>query len=259
MSKDPAAQWDIYFRDSWAALSTTLGESQAYRFAASVGLLWVRPDAFAAGVAHVVLDAVVRAGFRPVAGVVVRLDRRGVRALWAGELERATVERLWLLDAVVALGPSVLLLLADDAPVLGSPVASRLRGVKGANDPQVREPGTLRAVAGSPNRALTMVHTAEDGADLVRELGVFCDWPQRCALVAQAAGHLAAGTTWSVEPALRTVQRQVPAMPHVPLAGRVTRHPSGLAAADLADRWAKVRRASEVWPLLAPPGHGCQP
>jgi hypothetical protein len=41
-------------------------------------------------------------------------------------------------------------------------------------------------VAGSPNRLLTMVHTSDDPADVVREPAVFLPWRERAAMVASA-------------------------------------------------------------------------
>jgi hypothetical protein len=64
--------------------------------------------------------------------------------------------------------------------------ARRLTRLKGGNDPAGRAPDSLRSVAGSPNRLLTMVHTSDDPADVVRELAVFLPWRERAALVASA-------------------------------------------------------------------------
>jgi hypothetical protein len=50
--------------------------------------------------------------------------------------------------------------------------AQRLTRLKGGNAPVVRAPGSLRSVAGSPNQLLTMVHTSDDPADVVREFAV---------------------------------------------------------------------------------------
>jgi hypothetical protein len=66
----------------------------------------------------------------------------------------------------------------------GGPVPSDFEG--GGNDPAGRAPDSLRSVAGSPNRLLTMVHTSDDPADVVRELAVFLPWRERAALVASA-------------------------------------------------------------------------
>ncbi|MGR4852125.1 hypothetical protein [Streptomyces sp. LARHCF252] len=106
-----------------------------------------------------------------------------MRALWAYMCRWATTERL-LLDALAALGPGLLVLWADNT---GASACERMTAVKGRNDPRRREPGTLRDIAGSPNRVLTMLHCADDAADVVRELGVLCSWAERSHLIKDAA------------------------------------------------------------------------
>jgi hypothetical protein len=59
--------------------------------------------------------------------------------------------------------------------------------LKGGNDPAGRAPDSLRSVAGSPNRLLTMVHSSDDPADVVRELAVFLPWRERAALAPMTA------------------------------------------------------------------------
>ncbi|MFE3742659.1 hypothetical protein [Streptomyces sp. NPDC059134] len=98
-----------------------------------------------------------------------------MRALWAYMYQWATVERLWLLDALAALGPGLLVLMADEHGAQARvPASVRITEVKGSNDPGRRIPGFLREVAGSPNRVLTMVHSVDEPADVVRELAICC-------------------------------------------------------------------------------------
>ncbi|MEV4925076.1 hypothetical protein [Streptomyces roseoverticillatus] len=166
--KDERLALDLCAREGWASLAQQFGEEGAYGFAERVALMWVRPDAVAAGVARQVLAATETAGFRPLAARPVTVDRCGVRALWAYMCRWATVERLWLLDALVALGPGLLVLWADDT---GGEASARLTALKGSNAPGRWAGESLRDAAGSPNRLLTMVHAADEPADVIRELG----------------------------------------------------------------------------------------
>ncbi|MFI0742325.1 hypothetical protein ACH4PU_30265 [Streptomyces sp. NPDC021100] len=239
---------DAYLREVWAELSMAGGTEGAYRFAEQVGLLWVRPDCFAAGKARAVLAAVRAAGFRAVGTEVVRLDWRGVRSLWAYELARATRERLWLLDAVAGLGPSLLVLYADDRPGEKG-VARRLTSLKGSNDPLARSAGSLREVTGSPNRALTMVHTANDGADVVREMGVLCSPAARRRLIPAVMRRLESGRC-ALTRARRTVEEELPAL-GVPSAVEPVHTVEPLFEGSLEQRWRAVWGAAATWPLLA--------
>lgn len=173
---------DPLLREGWATLAGVLGEEAALRFASETAIAWLRPDAAAAGAIGEVAGRIEAAGFAAIGAAVVQLGRADVRALWWWQLKRATAERLLLLDAVAALGPGLVVLYRhpDGDPAL------RLTRLKGGNDPAGRAPDSLRSVAGSPNRLLTMVHTSDDPADVVRELAVFLPWRERAALVASA-------------------------------------------------------------------------
>ena len=173
---------DPLLREGWATLAGVLGAGAALRFASETAIAWLRPDAAAAGAIGEVAGRIQVAGFVAVGAAVVRLGRADVRALWWWQLKRATAERLLLLDAVAALGPSLVVLYRHPD---GDP-AQRLTRLKGGNDPVGRAPDSLRSVAGSPNRLLTMVHTSDDPADVVRELAVFLPWRERAALAASA-------------------------------------------------------------------------
>ncbi|MEU3855749.1 hypothetical protein [Streptomyces sp. NPDC029554] len=246
---------DLYALEGWASLADEIGEQQAYVFAERTSLMWLRPDAFAAGTARSVLAAAEAVSFRPVAARPVRLERCGVRALWAYMCRWATGERLMLLDALAALGPGLLVVWAGGTGASraagGEPVSVRMTRLKGRNDASRREEVSLRAVAGSPNRALTMLHTADDPADVVRELAVFCDRVERAELIRQASTHLAGAQRAAVEEAVRAVEAEVPplGLPSPEPASRTVRA-RDLFAGPVQARWAALVAASHAWPLL---------
>ncbi|MEV5355840.1 hypothetical protein [Streptomyces sp. NPDC052693] len=247
---------DLFALEGWASLAGEIGEQQAYVFAERTSLMWLRPDAFAAGTARGVLTAAEAAGFRPVAARPVRLERCGVRALWAYMCRWATAERLMLLDAAAALGPGLLVVWTAGTSTAraagGEPVSVRMTRLKGRNDARHREAGSLRAVAGSPNRALTMLHTTDDPADVVRELGVFCDRAERVELIRQASTHLAGALPAAVEGAVRAVEAEVPplGLPSRHRPGRPVQAPE-LFVGPVESRWAALVAASHTWPLLS--------
>ncbi|MCG7523823.1 hypothetical protein MHW47_05090 [Streptomyces sp. OfavH-34-F] len=213
----------------------------------------------AVGAAADVLARVEAAGFTPVGASVVRLERSGVRVLWWWQLRRATAERLLLLDTVVGLGPGLLVLYRHP----GGDAARRLTRLKGGNDPAGRGADTLRSVAGSPNRLLTMVHTSDDPLDVVRELAVFLPWRERAALVASAHASSPSVPKSVVQAPLAAVMAAYPdpekgraAVDGLP--GRVPAQ-RGAAFAELVRditavgtgrRWEAVERWSRRVPLL---------
>lgn len=244
---------DPLVREGWATLVGVLGD-EASRFACEIGLLWLRPDAVAAGAVQETLERIASDGFVPVGAYVVRLDRGGVRALWWWQLKRATAERLLLLDAVVALGPGLLVLYRHPE---GDP-ARRLTRLKGGNDPAGRREDSLRSVAGSPNRLLTMVHTSDDPLDLVRELAVFLPWRERAELVASAWVGSPAGSS-VIEVPLAVVRAAYsectpsPSGPGQAMAGRGEAFAmlvGDITASHRRQRWAAISRWSRMVPLL---------
>ncbi|WP_217230780.1 nucleoside-diphosphate kinase [Streptomyces anulatus] len=245
---------DPLAREGWATLAGVLGEREGLGFARETGVLWLRPDAAASGMAEAVVERISAAGFVPLGARVVRLSRGDVRALWWWHLKRATAERLLLLDAVAELGPGLVVLYRHPE---GDP-ARRLTALKGANDPAGRSADTLRSLANSPNRLLTMVHTSDDPADVVRELAVFLPWRERAALVASAWANVP-GSPSLLEGPLAAVRASYRGCPQADAA------PSGFSergeafAALVRDtsvqpmrqRWAALQAWSRRAPLLA--------
>lgn len=207
----------------------------------------------AAGAAEDVIHRVACEGFLPVGACVVCLDRGGVRALWWWHLKRATAERLILLEAVAGLGPGLLVLYRHPA---GDP-ARRLTRLKGGNDPAGRPADSLRSVAGSPNRLLTMVHTSDDPLDVVRELAVFLPWRERAELVASACASSRSPVLAAPLVAVRAAYSGCPASPPVAAGLELGRRGEAFAALvrdvavpHLSKRWGAVSAWSRRVSLL---------
>jgi hypothetical protein len=136
----------------------------------------------------------------------------------------------------------------------------RLTRLKGGNDPSGRAADSLRWVAGSPNRLLTMVDTSDDPADVVRELAVFLPWRERADLVASAwacgspassaavlDGPLAAVRSASAGRPGGGVQVRAPQRRAEAFAALL----SDIAIQDMTWRWPAVAQWSRQVPLLA--------
>jgi nucleoside diphosphate kinase len=247
---------DPLLREGWATLAGVLGEVAALRFVSETAIAWLRPDVAATGAIGDVADRIDAAGFVAVGAAVVRLGRAEVRALWWWQLKRATAERLLLLDAVAGLGPGLVVLYRHP----DGEAARRLTRLKGGNDPAGRAPDSLRSVARSPNRLLTMVHTSDDPADVVRELAVFLPWRERAALVASAwACGSPASSSAVLEGPLATVRWAYAGRAGEGVQVRAPRRRgeafaallSDIAGPDAAWRWPAVAQWSRHVPLLA--------
>ncbi|MFC9268299.1 hypothetical protein [Streptomyces zhihengii] len=175
---------DPYYRDTWDDLAALPGgRPAAVEGLHAVAPLVLRPDAIAARGGAGLLAAVRAAGFVPVAWSGFRFDRHTTREVWRYQLNIATRERIDVMDLIMPAGESLYVLLRDTRRA-GIPATTRLSAMKGPSRPEDREAHHLRRIAG-PGQAsvLTYVHVSDEPADIVRELGIFFDGPERTRLL----------------------------------------------------------------------------
>jgi len=129
------------------------------------------PDAVARHRGFAVLERIESAGFTPVAWRMIwhrpaDLDwfhERNITQVWKAYRYR-------LVDQLFALGPCVAMLVTDQ---YGTGSHERLRQAKGASDPVLSGPGTIRGDLGSINAMLSLMHCSDSGADSARESAIF--------------------------------------------------------------------------------------
>jgi nucleoside diphosphate kinase len=185
-------KWSTYereavFRESLRDAASVLGDDLAPVLQAHCEIT-VKPDGLAARVVDRLLAYLERQGFRLVTYRVHALSPLQVRDIWRYQWNVATHDRLRLFDLVLAQAP-VLTLYLYDAAEADIPATVRLRGLKGSALPGLRSADSLRSTCQAPNRLLTLVHAADEPVDLVRELGIAHDAPERRALYAELADH----------------------------------------------------------------------
>lgn len=170
---------DLYFRESHDDAWQVLGPA-AEAVLARIALLTVKPDAVVGRRMGLVIDYLLARGFAPVAARRVGFSRHSMRELWRHDwtvypTDRLAFSTLWYTSCDV-----LLLLLEDTTAAPGGPAAAdRLAGLKGSAIASQRRPTDLRSVLRPPNRVLNFVHAADTTADVIREVGVFCDRAER--------------------------------------------------------------------------------
>lgn len=162
---------DVHFREGLADLVDAAGEN-AVNVVHRLALLLIKPDGLAAGKAGVIVDFVAENGFDLVAYEAIEFGPHHWRDLWRYQLNTATLDRLAVNDIVLH-GRAVCLLLRH--PALATPATVRLSGLKGPSDVSQQTPGCLRRILRQPNRVLSLLHVADEPADLVRELTLLLD------------------------------------------------------------------------------------
>jgi nucleoside diphosphate kinase len=174
---------DVYFKESFEDLSRVMpGDVDA--FCRTHTLMMLKPDAAVTRQVTRALRWVTQNGFIAVGAVRVSMCRHAIRALWQYGLNAASRDRRDAADLYVTAGDCLLVLLA--CPDATEPATTMLSRIKGPANPGGCHPGQLRHEIGSFNYQLNLVHTADEPADLIRELGVLCDQQMRVRLYEQA-------------------------------------------------------------------------
>lgn len=183
---------DLYFRECWSDALDVLGTSDDPRASGSaaaaalgpLGLLSFKCDGMAARRADRTLRYLADQGFSILGSSRIRHNRHSMRELWRYNWHVYTTDRLALMTLMHSVTESLLLIVRDDRYDPRVPGSVRLADLKGSADPEARGPEHLRTVLDPPNKIINFVHVADEPADIVREVGIFLDRPQRRALLA---------------------------------------------------------------------------
>lgn len=192
---------DTYFRDSWEDLLFVAGRS-AVAVASTHALLLLKPDAVVRRRLSVALDWLTARGWRVTYAQRFRVNRWAIRAFWQYQWNTATRDRREMADLYMTATDSLVLVLR--APDTGEWAAATLTRAKGSSDPARCRPGQLRYALGTLNQQLNLVHSADEPADLVREIGICCTDAERSVVYrAMAAGadaeEAARRLAWTLE------------------------------------------------------------
>lgn len=170
---------DTYFRDGWEDLQRVAGAGAVEVLHPHASLL-LKPDAVAARRLEPSLGWLEAQGAVPVAVERSRLTPHVIRALWQYQWNLATRDRRDVADLLMPSTESLFLVLRlPDDPL---PATLRLSDMKGPAKPAGRRPGELRHLLGGETYLLNYVHTTDEPADLVREVGILVPAERRAAL-----------------------------------------------------------------------------
>ncbi|MFC8851337.1 MULTISPECIES: nucleoside-diphosphate kinase [unclassified Micromonospora] len=172
---------EVYYREARADIIEHLGES-AYALIRDGALLMMKPDGLVGGKLGSVCSFVRERGFTVVAVEEVILDACKWREIWRYQLNAASIDRIVLKEALYSARPCLIMLLRSE-PGHDVPATVRLSSLKGAADPKNQVSGTLRSLLQQPNRLLSLVHFADEPADLVRELAILFSREERLRLL----------------------------------------------------------------------------
>jgi nucleoside diphosphate kinase len=211
ISADPAKleryARDIAFREAWTDLAACWGD-EAEEILSRRAFVLFKPETVLMRRLEEATAELERHGFAPVLWRLVRLDRNLIRGVWRYELAEAPLATLAAVDVVATAGVCLLVGLRDDRPEPGRYASARLASLKGPTRQAERRPGQIRYRLRSPAVLLNFLHTPDEPADAVRELGVLFAADERLALFHE----LRAARDVSLEPAFAAAYAETP--PH---------------------------------------------
>ena len=175
---------DIFFREGWWGFHSAWGD-RAADLLQGLTFVLVKPDGIVARAVEPCLAALADEGFVTVYDAEHTFERYSIRELWRYELNLATPDRMDAIDLLLPATPSRMIILHD---IIGGPdsASARLTGLKGTSRPTVghpRQPEHLRARIGAGYGLLNFIHTPDETADFVREVGVLLTRSQRAELI----------------------------------------------------------------------------
>ncbi|MGK4585457.1 hypothetical protein [Kitasatospora sp. HPMI-4] len=173
LARDPRKRdwyrYDTYLREGLRAFATRFG----FATVRDLTFLVLKPDAVAGRRCELVLDTLAADGWHPVAATTFRFDPLLTRELWRYQFNAASEQRIAVVDHLLGSGRSLLVLLEDRGRPAWLPASARLTSAKGVADPSGSRSGDLRTRIGRVNGLFNFIHTADDPADVVRELQLF--------------------------------------------------------------------------------------
>lgn len=177
---------DTYFREAW---HDCLEEwrADAIGRTRSITFVVVKPDGIVGRKVEPILNFLTSHGLKLSSWALFTYTRHIIREAWRYQFNVATMARIAIVDILLLATPSLFLVFegSDDNPV--TPTAIRLSRLKGPVNSRERAAHHLRSVLESPAPLLNFVHTADEPADVVRELGVCFDVPERLRLLREVA------------------------------------------------------------------------
>lgn len=178
----------------------------------SKALVVLKPDAAAGRRAGAVLDALSDGGLTVVALAPFRFTPLLTRELWRYQFNIATQDRVDVVDLLLPAVDSLAVLLEDERWTPSAvPASCRLCDVKGAADPRARQPGDLRSRLGAPTALFNFIHTADEPADVLREVALLDTACGTALLPTAVSGPRSAPVrVEQVLDAIRRLEHQVP-------------------------------------------------
>lgn len=178
-NRHEALALNLYFRDCWEDILAILGPGATetlWRYA----LLIFKPEAVVGRRITPALDWLTERGFAPVAFAPLTHSRHTMINLWKySRWTPAMPDWIQLAGLMHTSTDTLLVILRDEEQEAEADACARLVSLKGPAIAEQRNRSHLREALGPPAEIFNFVHSSDEPADLVREVGICLDRPYR--------------------------------------------------------------------------------
>ena len=175
---------ETYFRECWLDFCNVF-ENERIQILQRHAIMVFKPDAIIGRRIDEALEYLKNSGFVPIVWREIRYSRMFMREDWRYQLNQLSIDRMMLNTMLLGSMDSLLVVFRDILQPLKMPASVRMQNLKGNSLPHLHKPGQLRAILQSPNRLLKFIHTPDEPADIVREIGIFFDDENRSSFLKQ--------------------------------------------------------------------------
>ncbi len=176
-----------------------------------VSVMMLKPEALKKRLGMKVIDFLTDNRWAPFFCVPVTLTRNIAHCVWRYQWNAATSDRVKLHTMIAEDTKWLLILIKDASEYPTVPSSVRLWGMKGSSMNAKREPHHLRSKLGMSNRMMGYVHTPDEPADIVRELGILFPSDTRSNLIQCALNKKDEQNIDSVRAKIETYESKVSA------------------------------------------------
>ncbi len=140
----------------------------------NIALLIIKPDAEAMGRVPLIIQLLSSSGYEIVYMRELHITHTQTTELWKYQWSAASVDRIIVNEKLMEMGHSFLLILKNRqyAASIKHPLSAFLTKQKGSADGELRSAQHFRSILKPLNIILNYIHTADEPADVVRELGI---------------------------------------------------------------------------------------
>lgn len=140
-------------------------------------LLLVKPESFMLDKIDEILNLLIENEFQIIYYNIKQLTCLQCLELWKYQWSAASIERVFLSQKLMSCSESMILILKN-SQFSKSFLSTYLCSLKGSANETERRSDNFRSVLKPINRMLNYIHTSDEPADMIRELGVLFDWEE---------------------------------------------------------------------------------